>query len=375
MTILIAGGGLSGLSLVAHLVARPEPLGPIVVVDDGRRPLATVGWASWSAEPGLLDEAVSRTFDRLRVHAAGRSRIVGLGRYKYRFVRGDDLAAAVTKSAERHGDVVFRPGRITEIRQAGEGAEAVVDGESLRADWVFDSVLRPGPAQVDGWLIFRGWHVCTAGPAFDSAVPTFFDFRTSQGRAASFVYVLPRGPQEALVEHTSFAPPHSQGVPRPKEQRSALREYLSTVLGLRDYTVTREESASLPLFASAVDRRCGSILAIGTKAGLVKASTGYAFHRIQADSAAIARSLAVRGHPFDLPRPKPRHLLFDATLLDVVAREPAQLERVFAALFDRSSAEPVLRFLDEESSLAQEAKLFVRLPPSLYSVVGRRHHR
>lgn len=373
MTILIAGGGLSGLSLVAHLVARPEPLGPIVVVDDGRRQLATAGWAFWSADPGLLDEAVSRTFDRFRVHAAGRSRIVGLGRYKYRFVRGDDLEAAVGKAAERRGDVVFRRGRISEIRQAGRGAEAIVDGEAIRVDWVFDSVFQPGPARVDGWLIFRGWHVRTTTPEFDSAVPTFFDFRTFQGRAASFVYVLPRGPQEALVEYTSFAPPHSQGVARPHEQRSALREYLATILGVREYAVTREESASLPLSASAVDRRRGSILAIGTKAGLVKASTGYAFQRIQADSAAIARSLAVHGHPFDLPRPKARHLLFDATLLDVVARDPAQLERVFAALFDRSSVEPVLRFLDEESSLPQEGRLFARLPPSLYSAATRRH--
>ncbi|MFD5247679.1 lycopene cyclase family protein [Amycolatopsis sp. NPDC058340] len=373
MTILIAGGGLSGLSLAAHLVARSEPLGPIVVVDDGRRPLATAGWASWSAGPGLLDEAVSRTFDRFHVHAAGRSRVVGLGRYKYRFVRGDDLAAAVGKAAARRGDVVFRRGRITDIRQAGHGAEAIVDGEALSADWVFDSVHRPGPARVDGWLIFRGWHVRTAEPAFDSAVPTFFDFRTSQNRAASFVYVLPRGPRAALVEYTSFAPPHTRGVARPKEQRTALREYLTTILGVREYAVTREESASLPLSASAVDRRRGSILAIGTKAGLVKASTGYAFQRIQADSAAIAESLACQGHPFDLPKPKARHLLFDATLLDVVARDPAQLERVFAALFDRSSAEPVLRFLDEESSLPQEGKLFARLPPSLYSAVRRRH--
>ncbi|MFK0246059.1 lycopene cyclase family protein [Amycolatopsis azurea] len=373
MTILIAGGGLSGLSLVAHLVARPEPLGPIVVVDDGRRPLATAGWSYWSAEPGLLDEAVSRVFDRFRVHAAGRDRVVGLGRYRYRFVRGDDLAAAVTKAAEKRGDVVFRQGRVTDIRQAGQGAEAVVNGERIRADWVFDSVLRPEPVQVDAMLVFRGWHLHTPVPEFDPGVPTFFDFRTSQHRAASFVYVLPRGPQEALVEHTAFAPARSLGPGRAADQRSALRAYLSSVLGVRDYTIVREEAASLPLSTADVDRRRGSILAIGTKAGMIKASTGYAYRRIQEDSAAIARSLAIRGHPFDLPKPKSRHRLFDATLLDVVTQDPSQLERVFSTLFDRASAEPVLRFLDEESSIPQEGKLFARLPPSLYAAVGRRH--
>ncbi|OXM45415.1 lycopene cyclase family protein [Amycolatopsis alba] len=373
MRILIAGGGLSGLSLAAHLAARTEPLGPITVVDDGSRPIAQAGWASWSDRPGLLDTAVSRTFDRFRVHAGGRERIVDLGAYRYRFVRGDDFAAAVTRMTSRHGGFIFHSGHISGIRQAGEGAEVLVDGEAMYADWVFDSVLGPGPQRIDAWLIFRGWHVRTAAPAFDPAIPTFFDFRTSQRRAASFLYVLPRGPQEALVEHTSFAAARSHGVAYVKEQRHALGEYISEVLGLRECTVGKEESGALPLSAHPVDRRRGSVLAIGTKAGMVKASTGYAFERIQTDSAAIVNSLVTKAHPFDLPKPRPRYHLFDAALLDAITRDPAQLERVFTALFDRTSAEPVLRFLDEASSVAQEGRLFSGLPPSLYRAVARRH--
>ncbi|WP_181773186.1 lycopene cyclase family protein [Amycolatopsis pittospori] len=374
MRILIAGGGLSGLSLAAHLAARTEPLGPITVVDDdGGRPIAQAGWASWSDRPGLLDTAVSRTFDRFRVHAGGRERIVDLGAYRYRFVRGDDFAAAVTRMTSRHGGVTFHSGQISEIRPAGEGAEVLVDGEAMYADWVFDSVLGPEPPRADAWLTFRGWHVRTAAPAFDPAIPTFFDFRTSQRRAASFLYVLPRGPQEALVEHTSFAPARTRGVAEVKAQRDALGEYVSEVLGLRECTVGREESGSLPLSTHPVDRGRGPVLAIGTKAGMVKASTGYAFERIQTDSAAIARSLALRGHPFDLPKPPHRYRVFDAALLDVITRDPAQLERIFAALFDRSSAEPVLRFLDETSSVVQEGRLLSGLPPSLYRAVARRH--
>ncbi|RSM57208.1 lycopene beta cyclase [Amycolatopsis sp. WAC 01376] len=373
MRILIAGGGLSGLSLAAHLAARPEPLGSITVVDDASRPITQAGWASWSDSPGLLDVAVSRTFDRFRVHVGGRERIVDLGAYRYRFVRGDDFAAAVGRMTSRHGGFTFHSGHVSDIRQAGQGAEVLVDGEAMYANWVFDSVLGLEPPRADAWLIFRGWHVRTAAPAFDPAIPTLFDFRTAQSRAASFLYVLPRGPQEALVEHTSFASTRSHGVAYVKEQRYALGEYLSGVLGIRDCTVGREESGSLPLSAHAVDRRRGSVLTIGTKAGMVKASTGYAFERIQTDSAAIARSLATLGHPFDLPKSPHRYRVFDAALLDVITRDPAQLERVFATLFDRSSAEPVLRFLDEASSVAQEGRLLAGLPPSLYRAVARRH--
>lgn len=373
MTILIAGGGLSGLSLAAQLAARPGLSSPVVIVDDGRRSIAEAGWASWANQACLLDEAVSRFFAWFHVHAAGRSRVVGLGSYRYCFVRGDDFAAAATRLISAHGGFTFHSGHVSEIRQAGVGAEVVVDGETMYADWVFDSVLGPEPpARADAWLVFRGWHVRTPTPAFDPATPTFFDFRTAQHGGACFVYVLPRGPQEALVEHTSFAPAATRGRADADAQRTALRQYLSSVLAIPDYTVVREEAASLPLTTSAVDRRRGSVLVIGTKAGMIKPSTGYAYARIQADSSAIARSLALHGHPFDLPVPRPRHQLFDSALLDVVSRDPAQLERIFATLFNRASAEPVLRFLDEATSAGQEGLMFAGLPPSLYLAVMRR---
>lgn len=94
------------------------------------------------------------------------------------------------------------------------------------------------------------------------------------------------------------------------------------------------------------------MLTIGSKGGLLKAPTGYAYQRVQRDSAAIARSLRRHGHPFDLPEPPTRFRLYDGTLLDVITRRPAELERAFAAVFRHASAEPGLRFLDERTSLA-----------------------
>src|SRR4051794_31777030 len=92
---VIAGGGLSGLSLAAHLAAGGWRDRSVLVVDDPRaRPPAT-SWGFWSAGPGLLDSAVSHTYDRVRIHAAGASRLVPLGGYRYRVVRRPDLCAAV----------------------------------------------------------------------------------------------------------------------------------------------------------------------------------------------------------------------------------------------------------------------------------------
>ncbi|NIJ12293.1 lycopene beta-cyclase [Saccharomonospora amisosensis] len=376
MTIVIAGAGLSGLTLAAHLTRRP-PRCEVLIVDDGGKDITAAGWGSWSDRPGLLDTAARHHWDRVHVHALGRSRLLDLGAYRYRYVRGADLAATVTPMLESAPGFRRVRGHVDDIVEAGVeagvgtggAARVVVDGEPTEARWVFDSVLGPSdPPPADAVLVFRGWHLETEAEVFDPRVPTLFDFRTPRSVGASFVYVLPFGGRHALVEHTTFAAPAVACVAADSDtQRAALAEYLDTVLRVGRYRVEREEAAALPLSAQPVRRRRGHVLAIGTAAGLLKPSTGYAYERIQRDSVAIADSLAEHGHPFAVAEPSRRHRLLDGALLDVITARPSELERAFARLFDRSSAEPVLRFLDERTSVREEAALFTALPAVEYA--------
>lgn len=375
--IAVLGAGLSGLSLAAHLAAVPARPGPVVLVDDGARDIRDAGWAFWSRRSGLLDAAVSARFARIRVHAGGRARTLGLGRYRYGVVRGADLASVVGEVTDRVDDIGLRTGRVTQVQDGARPRVALSDGTELHPEWVFDG---RGPdaddrgTSPDAWLDFRGWRIRTEAPLFDPDVPTLFDFRTDQRRAASFVYVLPTDTRHALVEHTSFAHPDGGPVGTAAHDE-ALREYLAAVLGADEdtYVVEADESARLPLASRPPARRSGNIVRIGAAGGMLKGSSGYAYQRIQCDSAAIAQSLARHGHPFDV-RPAPsRFARYDQGLLRAVVERPAVLERAFAGLFDRSSAEPILRFLDEESSWRDEAALFASLPaaPLLRAMAGR----
>jgi lycopene beta-cyclase len=154
-------------------------------------------------------------------------------------------------------------------------------------------------------------------------------------------------------------------------QREALAEYLTEVAGTGQYEIEREEHAVLPLRAGQVERRNGNVLAIGARGGLLKESTGFAYQRVQRDSVAIAESLRQHGHPFALPPEPARFRVFDGVLLDVVKREPAQLERAFGALFRYRTAEPALRFLDEATSAPQEWRLFAGMPAATYLAAAR----
>jgi lycopene beta-cyclase len=70
------------------------------------------------------------------------------------------------------------------------------------------------------------------------------------------------------------------------------------------------------------------------------------------------------GHPFGGRRPRRRHRLLDAVLLEVLDRDPPRLEQVFARLFAANPVERVLRFLDEDTSVTEELRLIASLPPA-----------
>ncbi|MGE5828907.1 MAG: lycopene cyclase family protein [Micromonosporaceae bacterium] len=363
---VIAGGGLSGLSLAAHLARLGWGDRSVLVVDDEQARPSARCWGYWSAGRGLLEAAVARRYEHVQVHAAGVSRRLPLGRYRYHVVRRPDLRTVVDSMVEGCPDFELRSGRVEHVGADADGATVSIDGESVRAGWVFDSVSAAAAVTpVDAWLAFTGWQLRADRPVFDPTAPVLFDFRTAQAGGARFVYVLPDGPRQALVELTEFVP--RAGTPAsPAQRRAAVATYLDEVVGLAAYEVLHTESAVLPLHVSPVVRGRTRVVPIGAAAGLIKASTGYGYPRIQRDSAAIARSLVRYGHPFATPPVRRWYRLLDALLLDVLADDPAQLELAFARLFAANPPDRVLRFLDEASRLDQDLRIMASLPPVPY---------
>lgn len=363
---VIVGGGLSGLSLAAHLAANGWGDRSVLIVDDPRLRPCAVSWGFWSAEPGLLGAAAGRTYEQVRVHTMGTSRLLSLGRYRYRVVQRPDLYAVVHAILDRAPGFRFLGGHAERVYDDGDQACVTVGNRTIRCDWAFDSVTAPPPdLPSDARLAFAGWEIQCARPVFDPATPVLFDFRTPQADGSRFVYILPEDAHRALVELTAFVPRRARP-PSLVERRNALAEYLTSVLHCGDYHITRAESAVLPLRTHPARRATSRVLAIGASAGLVKASTGYAYQRIQKDSAAIAESLVQYGHPFSIRQTRRRYQFLDAVLLNVFDRDPPQLELAFAQLFEANPADRVLRFLDEDSSPMDVLRLMASLPTAPY---------
>jgi lycopene beta-cyclase len=362
---ILAGGGAAGLSLAYHL-SQSRPNFRLLVVDREVKRYNDHTWCSWLRGPQPFDAAAYRTWERLAFHGVGYDAVFDLAPYRYRMIRAVDFYRFICEALSPRPAVDFLRGDVMRIVDGPERAEVHVDELTFTADWVFDgrydaAEYRPLSSRYQ-YLVqhFLGWEIETATPTFDPDVPRLFDFRTPQRGAMRFVYVLPYDDRRALVEYTLF----SASLLPQAEYEAAMRDYLADIVGVTDYRITDVEQGVIPMTDHPAPRWVGRrVMSIGTRGGRVKPSTGYAFHRIQQDSAAIVRSLTARGHPFAVPTPPSRYRFFDAILLQVLYRRGGLGAGVFTALFQHNPIQRIFRFLDEESSWWDDLQILASVPP------------
>ena len=362
---IIAGGGLAGLSLAIQLINSPLRDRSILIVDHDAKTRNDRTWSYWSDRPTPFDGIACRTWDQLQLANWTGEMRVPLRRYRYRTIRGSDFYEYVRHELVKLTNVTWLRGKVDAIEDGGDSAYVSVNRESIAGRWVFDSTYRQVNLLVDTRyhhlkLHFKGWEIETAQPAFDPSAATFLDFRTPQNGATRFFYVLPFDERHALLEYTLFS---AQPL-LPREYEQAMQTYLREVLKIDDYHIARQESGVIPITDQPYPRRVGAcVMSIGMRGGRIKPSTGFAFTRVQADSAAIVQSLLKHDQPCDIPEDSARYRLYDSMLLDIMEREPERIQSIFAALFKHNSIEHVLSFLDEQASLAQNVHMFATLPP------------
>ncbi len=201
---------------------------------------------------------------------------------------------------------------------------------------------------------------------------TFMDFRTPQRDDLRFVYVLPFDANRALVEYTAFTAARVSG----GEARTALAAYVESVIGLQGFRVVSQESGCLPVTDEPYPRRLGRrVMAIGIKGGRLKPTTGYAFTRVQADSAAIVASMLAHGHPFDVPPDEPSFRWLDSVMLRVMARHGGDMHAIMERLFEKNPPERILQFLDEVAPSLDILQLMATLPPARFVEAALLNHQ
>ncbi len=323
-------------------------------------------WCFWEAHEGLFQEIVYKNWAQIDFYGPSFSARFDIAPYQYKMIRGKDFYQYVFDKLATFQNVSFLQEKIVRIFEEDNIACVQTATQIITAQYVFNSILfQPGMLQTAGSLLqhFTGWVITTPDDKFNNDVATFMDFRICRPGENTFVYVLPVSSRKALVEYTVFSPELLQQ----EEYANALRNYISQFLKIETFTIEEEEFGVIPMSTYSFAHNISAVIHIGTAGGQTKGSSGYTFQFIQKHSASIAIALLRGEHPNSKNNiPDKRFKLYDNTLLHVLYNKQLTAGQIFSDLFRRNKPQLILKFLDNETSVADEIKIMSSVPSRIF---------
>jgi len=367
--MIITGAGLAGLSLATHLVTSPLQNLSILLIDRSAKDKNDRTWGFWSNKFGIFDHLAVKSWDQFRFTSQSADKVIQLKDYRYKVIAGIDLYRNVQNMLAKQGNVKQITGTVRNIEDGADRVLVQTNDTVYSGTWLFNSMHKRSDFHIQPDchhclnLHFLGWEIETKEPFFDPNTPTFMDFRTPQGNETRFFYILPYSRHHALIEYTLFT--------RNRYQKGhytrAMLSYLDRVMKIGEFNIHRNEIGSIPITDRGFPRRVGHrVINIGALGGMIKPSTGYAFTRIQQDSAAIVQSMLSQGDPFKVPGYSQRYRLYDRMILNIICNHGERIQTIFSDLFSRNPIERIFRFLDEQGSLQENIQLIYSLPHPIF---------
>jgi lycopene beta-cyclase len=362
--IILAGGGNAALTFASMLYKYPFLAEKtVLILDQDSKSTNDRTWCYWDTEEENMPKISYRNWPNIIFKGKDFFKKIELPPMKYNMVRGIDFYNWANDLIEKNNKISVIKAKVISTSENGVISTSV--GDFFAKEYIFKSYFNWQELEIPStynylYQHFKGWIIHCENEDFDTETVTFMDFSIPQNGKTQFVYVLPLDSKKILVEYTLFSDRLLEG----KEYDDVLIEYLNKLLKGKTYAIEDQEFGVIPMTSFPFSaKRNGKIIPIGTLAGYVKSSSGYAYKRTQEKIKQLLDSWEKTGSPRpEKTRSHWRFRMYDAILLEVISKNYLSGGEIFEILFRKRPAKQILRFLDEKSNFLEELKIMNSVP-------------
>ena len=365
--LLILGGGCAGLSLGMRLADQVPAAGRTVILEARTEYANDRTWCFWRLAPHRFERLVAHSWPAVAIRTRQRAVTVDCRLTPYQMLEAMPFYAEAQGRIDRsnHVDLVLGAS-VRDVPRRVEGMWQVeTDAGPLTARHVVDTRPPRPPRTSDAvlWQSFFGQEIECAAPVFDPTTVGLMNFAEARTDDVLFHYVLPLSPCRALIETTVFGPRPLAAADLAAVQAAAVER-----LGRgATFTVLRAESGVLPMGMTTRFPVPGpGYSRAGLMSGAARASTGYAFQRIQRWADASAASIGQGGPPLGHQPDPALQRGMDRLFLRVVRDHPDRAPDLFVRMFGNADPARVIRFLSDQGTVADCAVIGSTLPLQLF---------
>ena len=350
----IIGGGLAGMQLaLAFCKDSFFENKSIAIIEPDSKSTNDKTWCFWEKGAGQWDSLLQHRWENGMFYGPKKSIEMNLGGYSYKMLPSIKFYEYAKAEIAKNKNITWIKDQVTEVK----GHSITGEKQTYKSGWVFDSrVIKDFEKDSKSITLlqpFKGWVIETEKDHFNPESFTFMDYRLGHENKTCFTYVLPISKRKALVEFTFFVPE----LINDSVYDEKLKQFIGTQLNLDSYSIAEMEEGVIPM--SSFDfwkENKDSYSKIGTGGGWVKASTGYSFKNVERKVADLVLSLKENTLPKTSFWQK-RFRFYDEVLLNILNRHNHKGPEVFERMYLKNEAHKIFKFLDEETTFAEELKI------------------
>ncbi len=364
---IILGAGASGLHL-AYRMSQDKFFDDksILIIDKVKDKGNDRTWCYWEDGEGEWDKLVAKTWPNIFFGSDSFLKTIDIYPFNYKMIRSETFYNALWSQIDLKSNFTFIEDTVSDFTELSKGVQVITKKGNYFCSKLFNSLPNPQAyeAQKKYPVLqqhFVGWFVRTKHDTFDDTVAKFMDFTVEQHGNTRFMYVLPIDKKTALFEYTLF----SKELLQYDDYESSIRDYLNNK-NISDFEILEKEKGSIPMTSFNFSKlNSKHILNIGTAGGWTKASTGYTFRNT---SKKTKRLVAFLKKEKDLSKfyKKTKFWYYDLIFLDVLANHNEEGAALFSSIFRKADTKTIFKFLDEESTLIEDLKIILSVPPKRF---------
>jgi len=364
--VVLVGAGAAGLWTAMALIEHGWSGDRVTLVEPSGKTENDKTYSYW-AKASLLPSTVKQdVFSKIFVGNDGAHKTYELSDYRYYSLRSSHFYAHAKGVLAKAG-IRWISQRAEHLNEGISNVEVIMDnGVSLSADFVLDS--RPPKVEVPSNRYnatlqhFGGWFVDMSSPVFDLEEVVLMNF-VSVADGVAFFYVIPSSKTKALVEIAVF----SEKPWTKSEYDERILAYIKENYGNAPMEVAEKEYGIIPMTDQPLWKGSTKrVWNIGTRAGWVQPSSGYAFTRTARFANEVAEQLK-QSDPFSW-KPSAVQQVFNSVMLGYIIDNPSKAGKVFFDLFAKNGPTRTFDFLDEASDLGQTIQLMWSSPKGPFTI-------
>jgi len=364
---IILGAGASGLML-ANRMSQDAFFNDklILIIDKDKNKGNDRTWCYWEEGTGEWDHILHKSWSNIFFGSNTFSKTIAISPFNYKMIRSEKFYKSLWDSISLKPNIKFVEDSVNSFTEIENGVQVITKKARYFGAKLFNSLPNPEvyKSQKKYPVLqqhFLGWFVKTREDCFDDSVATFMDFKVEQNCNTRFMYVLPSDKRTALFEYTLFSKKLLQHV----DYEDAIKDYLSEK-GIVNYEIIEKEKGSIPMTSFKFSKlNSKHILNIGTAGGWTKTSTGYTFKNASKKTKNLVLFLKKEKNLSKFHK-KTKYWFYDLIFLDVLANHNEDGASLFSSMFKKANTKTIFKFLDEESSLFEDLKIILSVPPKRF---------